>query len=259
MGYWVLNAILGLIVLVLVYQIFFYHTKTRLGRHSWLMGQIIAFLIFFMSFSLVSYLLLDNGATSRDIRYNILLSSPFANSDLRDEPIVALAARLPASVTVPQVLRVLPESGYQLVIPKISVSAPIIISSGPSNKSMLESLESGVGLYPSVLPGVPGRAVILGHSSRASWYKGNYAHVFSLLPRLAVGDAVAVNYRGTVYRYQVFATQVLNRDDANRLLSAPTDQSELALITCYPIGSAAQRIVVQARLIGTETGPEVGP
>ena len=64
-----------------------------------------------------------------------------------------------------------------LVIPKIGIKAPIVLTKHTDEYMLQKELEKGVVKYP-------GSNVILGHSSAFPWYRGNYGSVFSLLNKL---------------------------------------------------------------------------
>lgn len=178
------------------------------------------------------------------LRYDLFLKSPFAGSDLKQGDILAVPG---AGVPI--------GSGEKLYlsIPKIDANAPIITPAENTKADILASLEAGVGLYPgSVPPGGNGRAVILGHSSKASWYRGKYAYIFALLPKLEKGDEFYITADRKKYVYRVFDKQVLSPADANVLLASPASGSEAVLITCYPIGSASKRQIIRAQMVRTE-------
>lgn len=139
---------------------------------------------------------------------------------------------------------------YHLYIPKIGVSAPIILPKDDSNKSILASLKEGVGFYPgSQLPGETGRSVILGHSSQATWYLGQYGYVFVLLNKLQIGDEFYIVSKNKKLMYEVFSNDILTPEETNKILSqTPENKSEVALITCWPIGSDSKRTLIQAKL-----------
>jgi LPXTG-site transpeptidase (sortase) family protein len=202
------------------------------------------FLITFFIFTLFFYVFLNGGAFWRDLRYALFLSSPFASEDIKNGELLQVAQAANSS---------LPGGQYQLIIPKIAVVTPIVEPRSESKQAILGSLEEGVGLYPgSVTPGESGRAILLGHSSRASWYRGEYATVFTTIGRLEPMDEIYVTANQKKYVYQVFAVKVLSPTDTNALLTPPSIYTELDLVTCYPIGGASHRTVVQARLIRTE-------
>jgi LPXTG-site transpeptidase (sortase) family protein len=193
------------------------------------------------------YLLLNGGAYWRVLRYNLFLRSPWASDELTTGDIL----RVSAGALAPN--RAIIEGGYILSVPKISVSVPIAIPEGDSKQEILASLEEGVGLYPgSVDPGALGRVVLLGHSSRASWYRGEYATVFALLHNLNVGDRFTIAGGGKKYQYEVAANITLSPAATNTLLKTAPAESEAVLVTCYPVGSASQRTIIQGRLVATE-------
>lgn len=202
-------------------------------------------LLTFFVCSLFAYLLLNGGAYWRIVRYKLFLDSPFANAELKTGDILAVqGGGGPASSS----------KGYEIIIPKISIEVPVAVPSDGSKEGILASLEEGVGLYPGSSPfGETGRAVLLGHSSRATWYRGEYATIFALIPELKEFDMLYVVGNGKKYTYQVFARKILMPKDADALLASPPGDSEIDLVTCYPIGSASKRTVIQAKLLKTET------
>ena|SRR3989344_7322019 len=207
------------------------------------------FLILFFGAGLLAYLLLNGGAYWKNLRYALFLNSPFASADLKENNILEVKGA-PAGASAGPTLAA---ESLRLVIPKIEVDAAIILPQDASNKGVLAALEEGVGLYPnSAYPGEDGRAVILGHSSRASWYRGEYAYIFSLLSKLAPGDEFYITDGQTKYVFRVFSKQNLSPAATNAILAGPTQGVEVALITCYPIGSASQRTLVQAQLVAAE-------
>ena len=209
--------------------------------------QLNIFLILFFGISLFFYILINGGAFTRNLRYVLFLNSPFASSDLRNGDILAFSGD-------PNEIKQLESGEYQLYLPKIDTRTPIIVPKENSTKAILAGMEEGVSIYPDSAPisEKVGRSVILGHSSRASWYRGDYATVFSLLPQMKVGDKFFVISKNQKLTYEVFAVSYMNPADTNAELSKPTNFAEVDLITCYPIGGASKRNLVQAKLVDTE-------
>jgi LPXTG-site transpeptidase (sortase) family protein len=203
-------------------------------------------LLTFFGASLFFYLLLNGGAYWRILRYHIFLESPFASAELTGADIFS----------IPGADSAMAKSGgaYQLIVPKISVAVPVAIPSDSSKTGILASLEEGVGLYPgSGVFGETGRSILLGHSSRATWYRGEYATIFALLPELKEFDRFYIAGNGKKYTYEVFSKKILTPQETNALLATTPGDSEVDLVTCYPIGSASKRTVVQAKLVKTES------
>ncbi len=215
--------------------------------------EILIFLILFFGMSLFSFWLLNGGAYAKNLRYSLFLNSPLAAADLKTGQLLEIKKADGATIPQQTPTTTSINQGFTLLIPKIGVSAPIVLNPEDDMKSILASLEDGVGLYPgSELPGKPGRAVVLGHSSRASWYRGEYATVFALLPKLEVKDTFYVYEGQKRYTYEVIDKKVLSPQDTTTFLSTNTPDSEVDLITCYPIGSASKRTIIQGKLVKTE-------
>jgi LPXTG-site transpeptidase (sortase) family protein len=141
-----------------------------------------------------------------------------------------------------------PESEASILIPKIDISAPIILSQSPRNRDMLKDLEKGTALYPeSPLFGEQGVSILLGHSSAYPWYRGNYGSVFALLNKLELGDEFYVFFKGNRYTYQVANKKVVVPEDFK--VENPDHGSHLILMSCWPVGTNWKRIVVFSDLI----------
>ncbi|MDO8443454.1 MAG: sortase [Candidatus Azambacteria bacterium] len=200
--------------------------------------ELIIFSIIFLASSALVYFALNGGAYSKILKYELFSSYAEASAD-------------------DKLISGLDEKNYYLYIPKIEVLAPAIRFKDNSEKNVLAILEKGVGLYVnnSQLPGKAGRAVILGHSSKETWYHrdGQYSYNFALLDKLQKGDEIYVVFEGKKLIYKVFSNDILTPEKTNEILSQkPKGDSEIALITCWPIGFSLKRVLIQAELIGIE-------
>lgn len=145
----------------------------------------------------------------------------------------------------------------QIVIPKINVQAPVQYNvSDLSEAGSQKALENGPIHYPIVgataFPGQLGNTVILGHSS-ADWFEpGNYKFIFVQLNRLGAGDLFYLDYQGTRYTYRITKTQIISPDQLGAL-NLGTDKPYATLITCDPVGTAINRLLV----IGEQISPSV--
>lgn len=134
----------------------------------------------------------------------------------------------------------------RLVIPKISVDAPIVWNVDPSNIN--PALQNGVAQYKgTALPGNFGNVFIFGHSSYYAWAPGNYKTVFALLGNLNIGDKIYIEYNNTKYNYIVSSMKTVWPTNA-QVLNQTTDK-ELTLMTCVPVGTNLQRLIVVANQI----------
>lgn len=102
-------------------------------------------------------------------------------------------------------------------------------------------LSLGPGHYPGTpLPGEAGNVGIAGH--RTTW-----GHPFYSLDRLRAGDPIVITTVQGTFTYDTTGSQVVAPSDVAVL--DPTAAPELTLTTCNPRYSAAQRLVVRARLV----------
>jgi sortase A len=127
-------------------------------------------------------------------------------------------------------------SGIALLeIPKVNLS--MVVVEGVS----VADLKLGPGHYPGTpLPGEAGNVVISGHRT-------TYLHPFYNLNELASGDPITLTTRdGTKHVYVVSENKVV-QPTAVEVVSNTTDD-RLTLTTCNPRFSAAQRLIVVAKL-----------
>ncbi len=135
-----------------------------------------------------------------------------------------------------------------IIIPKISVNAPLIFIDTLAEKEVLQALQGGVVHYAGTAnPGENGNSVFFGHSSNDWWEKGNYKFVFVLLEKLVPGDLYEIHYQSRKYVYQVESTKVVLPTDLSVLDQTTTPYS--TLITCTPPGTSWKRFIVKAKQI----------
>jgi len=141
-----------------------------------------------------------------------------------------------------------------LVIPKINVNVPIVWDTQPDHDSQMKAMENGVAYFgipgANSKPGQVGNTVISGHSSNDFIDSGSYKFVFALLERLQEGDVFYVNYNGIRYTYNIKKTEIVKPTQVDALVY-PTDKPIVTLITCTPLGTSLNRLLV--------TGEQVSP
>lgn len=147
-----------------------------------------------------------------------------------------------------------PANSQQLSIPALGVNAPVVYEPSMKDWKIQIALRSGVvHLGSTALPGENGNVVIVGHSSQVVWAHGNYKFVFTLLDKLKSGDRIFVDYQGTRYIYRVTGSQVVDPSDISVI--QPTSTPELTLITCTPVGTSTNRLVIHAKQISPKPTP----
>ncbi|MDD2730639.1 MAG: sortase [Candidatus Portnoybacteria bacterium] len=134
-----------------------------------------------------------------------------------------------------------------IIISQLDIDAPLVFSQGTSQKELNAALNQGVVIYPgSALPGQNGEVFLTGHSSTYIWNKTPYGQIFTLLDKLKAGDIVSLIYENRQYNYRIIGQEILSPSQVK--LSA-TAEPRLTLMTCWPIGTSAKRLVIRGELV----------
>jgi sortase A len=104
----------------------------------------------------------------------------------------------------------------------------------------VDSLRKGPGHYPETpLPGEPGTAAIAGHRT-------TYGAPFRRIDQLERGDRISVDMPDGRFVYRVERTKIV--DDQDLSVLDDVGYGRLMLSACHPLYSAAQRVIVFAKL-----------
>jgi sortase A len=138
---------------------------------------------------------------------------------------------------------------FELKIEKINISAPIILNvDGAKEDEYYKALESGVAhMKGTPEPSGHGNVVIFGHSSKNDNYIGDYGKIFANLDDVAVGDEIKItktDNNNKEYVYNITEKKIISADDISVISATQNDQ--LTILTCWPIGSNEQRLAVIA-------------
>jgi sortase A len=102
------------------------------------------------------------------------------------------------------------------------------------------SLRKGPGHYPETpLPGESGTSAIAGHRT-------TYGAPFRRIDQLDPGDRISIDMPDGRFVYRVERTKIV--DDQDLSVLEPVGHQRLMLSACHPLYSAAQRVIVFARL-----------
>lgn len=146
----------------------------------------------------------------------------------------------------------------RIYINNISVNAPIIWNV-PEDK-IIDELKNGVTHFQgTALPDQnKGNVFISGHSSGYWWSHDLYNQVFALLDKTEKGDKVSISYNNKFYTYEIFNKIVVNPKQVD-VLNSSISEPMLSLMTCVPIGTNLNRLIVQSKLISIQniTQPSV--
>lgn len=189
----------------------------------------VRFLGLFVGIFIVSYLVINAPAVYKKFNYTwdvSLLKKPYSKA-------VPTPTPNPFNAT----------SEAKIVIPKIGVDAPISwnVNDADMKAKLLEGVAHSEG---TALPGAVGNIFITGHSSYYSWVDSPYKDVFALLDKLDAGDKVYIKYSSAVFTYDVQSSQVVAPSDVSVMNQGNT--KTLSLMTCVPIGTNLNRLVVTA-------------
>jgi sortase A len=182
--------------------------------------------------------------------FKIKLSFWYKN-DIQGETVVDQSAKkiISTQTTPEEKKESLPEVAENTVfIPSINVTAPIIWRVNNTSSEVASALEKGViQIKGTAMPGERGNIYLTGHSSNYVWAKGDYNNIFALLGNLVAGDVAYIKFSNTTYVYKIYDQKVVAPTDLS--IMAPSEDSRLSLVTCWPVGTSLKRIVLLAKQI----------
>lgn len=140
---------------------------------------------------------------------------------------------------------------FRLRIPTIDLRQIVVEGVGT------EDLKKGPGHYPScrsgferplctefeeVWPGQEGRVIVSGHRT-------TYGAPFWDIDKLTRGDEIITDTKWGTFTYEVTEKRIVQPDSL--AIAIQSDAAEIVLTTCNPKYSAAQRLIVFARMVTT--------
>lgn len=126
----------------------------------------------------------------------------------------------------------------RLEIPKIGLKTVVVQGTGT------DDLKKGPGHYSTtLLPGLRGTVGLAGHRT-------TYGAPFRHIDDLHRGSRIIMKMPYGTFTYRVIGTEITTADDTASLRPRRNEQ-RLVLTACHPLYSAAQRIVVSARLVSS--------
>lgn len=161
----------------------------------------------------------------------------------------------PQNIVVDPTASVVVSDEPRLIIPKINVDVPVLYDVGTDYDSQMKAMEKGVAHFPipgaNSHPGEIGNTVLSGHSSNDLFDSGNYKFIFAQLEKLSKGDTIYANYEGKRYTYVITKMEVVKPNEVSKLIY-PTDKPIMTLITCTPLGTALNRLLVTAEQVSPD-------
>ena len=144
----------------------------------------------------------------------------------------------------------------RLIIPKINVDVPVHYGIGNDTQSQNAAMRDGLGHFSipgaSSHPGEVGNTVLSGHSSGDLFMNSSYKFVFAQLHKLENGDKIYAHYNGKRYTYAVTGKEVVYPNQVDKLVYDTAGKPVMTLITCTPLGTSLQRLLVTAEQISPD-------
>ena len=126
----------------------------------------------------------------------------------------------------------------RIKIPALGVDTVVVEGTSAS------ALRAGAGHYPDTpLPCSSGNVAIAGHRT-------TYGKPFSNIDRLQDGDEITLETPVGSCQYKVSKKPFIVEPTDFSVVANDLSRKMLTLTTCHPRGSAAQRLIVQAELVG---------
>lgn len=181
----------------------------------------------------------------------ITQDEPVIQNTENDDEIVHAAA--PSELDQWELQRV-----WSISVPTLGIRAPVLLPSlkywsshawNLMEEQMQVGLNYGTVAYPhSTVPGGMGSLIIAGHSSppTLSAEKSVYGDVFATLPDIEIGEDVTIASGGNVITYTV-EDKIIVKPSEVSILEQQSDESVLKLITCYPVGTTKNRMIIIAK------------
>ncbi|RME30384.1 sortase [Candidatus Parcubacteria bacterium] len=137
----------------------------------------------------------------------------------------------------------------EIMIPKISVSAPVLNPNSTDATTLDNALLKGAARYPtSARIGENGTMIIFGHSSGRPVVLNPNFKLFNRVSELEPGDEVRVRGGGWEEVYRVVRVKLVEVDGTRIAINAPGKR--LVLVTCNSLGAKEERYVVEASFVG---------
>lgn len=144
----------------------------------------------------------------------------------------------------------------RIIIPKIGKNIPLVnvenkqvINVKELEDVFMKELEKWVVRYPgSWVPGENGNMFVFGHSSNFPWIKWDYNDIFATLDKVVFNDEIIIYYNQKKYTYIIREKKVIKPGEVS-ILKRDLWKSEVTLMTCYPIWTSINRLVVIWELV----------
>lgn len=138
----------------------------------------------------------------------------------------------------------------QIILPNLETGLPLVYSDTLDETQVQELLKGGAVVLPlGTSFGHPGNVVITAHSSGTEAF-GPYRFAFAKLSELEIGDEYFIETPQAKYTYRVYAKEIVWPHEVDKL--PQDDRSTVTLVTCWPLWTNFQRLLVHTELVSTD-------
>jgi len=137
-----------------------------------------------------------------------------------------------------------------VILPNTEDLLPLIYSETLDEAKIQEYLKRGAVVLPLGKSfGEPGNVVVTAHSSGTESF-GPYRFAFAKLSELEEGQEYEIQTPAATYRYRVYGKEIVWPHEVDKL---PHDErSTVTLVTCWPLWTNFQRLLVHTELVSVE-------
>lgn len=143
-----------------------------------------------------------------------------------------------------------PNQDFAIYIPKIDAISSVVADVDPYDSQVYQrALTQGVAhAQGTAKPGQGSNIFIFSHSSANFFEANRYNSVFYLLNKLETGDQIQVYFNDTLYTYTVSEKKLVSPTQVE-YLNGSSETETLTLMTCWPPGTSAKRLIIVANLL----------
>lgn len=161
-----------------------------------------------------------------------------------------IVVRQPASEDLAPVPAVDPATDSFITLPSLDQPLPLVFSETLDEPTIQEHLKKGAVVLPlGTSFGEAGNVVVTAHSSGTASF-GPYRFAFAQLSELNEGDEYTLNTPTAIYRYKVYQKEIVWPHEVDKLPN--DDRSTVTLVTCWPLWTNFQRLLVHTELVQVE-------
>ncbi|GEM_PF-2718296 len=133
----------------------------------------------------------------------------------------------------------------------LGIFSPVTWEIEYDNTQIQRHLQNGlVHIKDTAKPGQRGTIILTGHSSNFAWAKGDYKTIFAPLLKAQLNQTITIEFEDTKYEYIVDQIYEVTPNQVDLINNS--NESDLRLITCTPLGSTKKRLIIDAKQVSPD-------